>query len=428
MIMSMDLYLPRLIDKKLVTYLNTFGAVSVEGPKWIGKTVTCEQVAKSAFYFSRRPGEPDPLEIAKLDSSYVFQGESPHLIDEWQLMPEIWDMVRSDVDAKRGKKGLYLLTGSSVPPQKKTEKRKIKHSGAGRIATLKMSTMSLFETGDSTGEVSLFSLFEREGVRGQLRKISLKEIIHFIVRGGWPGNLDIEDSSIIPRDYIERVYTSELDKLEEGAKIDLVKFRRMMFSLARNESTVCSMTTLAKDAGINDKKLDEETVSSYLNILDNLFLLSDQEAFSPDFRSRVRLKIGKKRHFSDPSLAAAIVGANENNLINDLKFLGFLFESLVEHDLKVYMDFLGGKISHYQDYDNDEVDAVVELNDGRYGLIEIKLGYDEIIIENAVRGLKRVEGKLEKRPAFLAIISAMAPAPLRRSDGVYIVPLTSLKP
>ena len=426
--MSMDLYLPRLIDKKLITYLNTFGAVSVEGPKWIGKTVTCEQFAKSAFYFSRRPGEPDPLEIAKLDSSYVFQGESPHLIDEWQLLPEIWDMVRSDVDAKRGKKGLYLLTGSSVPPQKKTEKRKIKHSGAGRIATLKMSTMSLFETGDSTGDVSLFSLFEKEGIQGQLRKISLKEIIHFIVRGGWPGNLDIEDSSIIPRDYIERVYTSELDKLEEGTKINLVKFRRLMFSLARNESTVCSMTTLAKDAGINGKKLDEETVTSYLNILDNLFLLSDQEAFSPDFRSRVRLKIGKKRHFSDPSLAAAIVGANENNLINDLKFLGFLFESLVEHDLKVYMDFLGGKISHYQDYDNDEVDAVVELNDGRYGLIEIKLGYDESIIENAVRSLKKVEAKLEKRPEFLAVISAMAPAPLRRSDGVYILPVTSLKP
>ena len=419
-------YIPRLIDKKLDVWMKTFGAVVLAGPKWTGKTMTCEQRAESSFYFTPRFGEPDPLELAKLDTSFVFDGENPRLIDEWQVMPEIWDMVRSSVDSRRGEKGLYLLTGSSVPVQRKKERIQIKHSGAGRIATLRMSTMTLYETGDSSGEVSISSLFDDAPVKGSRRKISLSEIIHFIIRGGWPGNLDNEDVSIIPKTYIDTIFTSELDKLD-GPRVDSVRFRRLLYSLARNESTVCSNATLAKDAGIDGRRLDDETVSSYLSILDSLFLLSNNEAFSPNFQSRTRLKIGNKRHFADPSLPAAIVGATEKNLINDLPYLGFLFESLVEHDLSVYMDTLGGGLFHYQDYENDEVDAVVTLDDGRYGLIEIKLGY-EGVIDEAASALLKVAGKMERKPSFLAVVSGMAVAPARRVDGVYIIPFVSLCP
>ena len=423
----MEKYLPRLIDKKLDVMLKTFGAVSIEGPKWTGKTMTCEQRAKSAFYFARKPGSPDPFELATLDSSYVFNGEKPRLIDEWQLMPVIWDMTRADIDSRKGEKGLYLLTGSSLPPQKDRDtKHLIHHSGAGRIASLRMSTMSLYETGDSSGDVSLSSLFDGLSIRGEIRKIPLENIIHWIIRGGWPGNLDTEDCSLIPLDYIERVCSSELDKLDIP-NIDRARFRRLMLSLARNESTVCSISTLASDAGINGKKLDDNTVSSYLEILNDLYLLSNQEAFSPDFRSRTRLKIGSKRHYADPSLPAAIIGANERNLINDLRYLGFLFESLAVHDLRIYMESLGGKVFHYQDYDNDEVDAVAVLKDGRYGLIEIKLGYENVA-EAAAANLMKVADKLERKPSFLAIISGTAMAPVRRKDGVYVVPLSSLKP
>lgn len=424
----MNTYLPRLIDNKLDTWLKTSGAILVAGPKWTGKTMTCEQRSESAFYFTRRPGESDPLELAKVDSSIVFSGSKPHLIDEWQLMPEIWDMVRADVDAHRGEKGLYLLTGSSLPPQKNKKGNKaIRHSGAGRISTLKMSTMSLFETGDSSGEVSLDSLFDGADVNGRMRRISLAEIIHFIIRGGWPGNLDVPDASLLPRDYIELLQTTELDKLLDDVRIDRERFKRFLYSLARNESTVCSASTLAKDASINGKGLDNETATRYLDVLDDLFLIENQEAYSPVFRSRTRLKIGSKRHFCDPSIPAAILGANEKNLMKDLQFLGFLFESLAEHDLRVYAEALGGKLYHYQDYDNDEADAVIELADGRYALIEIKLGY-EYAVDAAAKSLLKVAEKLENKPSFLAVVSGTAPIPLKRPDGVYVLPLTALKP
>jgi len=420
----MDEYLPRLIDEKVEKYLAVFGAVSIVGPKWTGKTRTALNHAKSAYFLTATPGEPDPLAIAKLDSTIVFDGEKPRLIDEWQLMPEIWDMVRGDVD-RRNEKGLYLLTGSSVPPQIKPGKA-IHHSGAGRIGRLTMSTMTLFETGDSSGDVSLASLFNGESVSGTLRRITLAEIIHYIIRGGWPGNLGIEAVDVIPKDYLERIYEYEIREL--GLKrLDLSKFRRFMYSLARNESTVCSISTLKSDMSYQEKDLDDGTVLKYLEILKDLFLITEQEAFSPDFRSRTRLKIGAKRHFSDPSLAAAIVGANEKNLLKDLRFLGFLFESLAEHDLRIYAEALGGKLYHYQDYNEDEVDAVIVLDDSRFALIEIKLGYEDVA-DKAAASLKKVADKLDRKPEFMALVSGTAPIPFRRPDGVYVIPLTSLKP
>ncbi len=420
----MDEYLPRLIDEKVEKYLAVFGAVSIVGPKWTGKTRTALNHAKSAYFLTAAPGEPDPLAIAKLDSTIVFEGEKPRLIDEWQLMPEIWDMVRGDVD-RRNEKGLYLLTGSSVPPQIKSGKA-IHHSGAGRIGRLTMSTMTLFETGDSSGDVSLASLFNGESVSGTLRRITLAEIIHYIIRGGWPGNLGIEAEDVIPKDYLERIYEYEIREL--GLKrLDLSKFRRFMYSLARNESTVCSISTLKSDMSYQEKDLDDGTVVKYLEILKDLFLITEQEAFSPDFRSRTRLKIGAKRHFSDPSLAAAIVGANEKNLLKDLRFLGFLFESLAEHDLRIYAEALGGKLYHYQDYNEDEVDAVIVLDDSRFALIEIKLGYEDVA-DKAAASLKKVADKLDRKPEFMALVSGTAPIPFRRPDGVYVIPLTSLKP
>ncbi len=420
----MENYLPRLIDEKVEKYLNSFGAVSILGPKWAGKTKTAEHHAKSAFYLTPTPEVPNPLELARLDSTVVFKGVNPRLIDEWQLMPEIWDMVRGDVD-RRGQKGLYLLTGSSVPPNVKPGNT-IKHSGAGRIGKLSMSTMSLYETGDSSGEVSLTSLFNKEDISGTLRHVALSEIIHYIIRGGWPGNLGVENVAIIPKDYVDRIYDYEIREL--GVKrMDLLKFKRLMYSLARNESTVCSISTLKADSSYNGGKLDDDTILRYLSILEDLFLTSNQSAFSPDFRSRTRLKIGEKRHFADPSLAAAIVGANEKSLLGDLKYLGFLFESLAEHDLRIYAETVGGNLFHYQDYNEDEVDAVIALDDMRFALIEIKLGY-EGIIDKAAQSLLKVADKLEKKPEFLAIVSGTAPLPFKRPDGVYVIPLTSLRP
>ncbi len=417
-------YLNRLIDEKVEKYLQTFGAVSIAGPKWCGKTSTAEHHATSTFYLTPTDDVPDPLVLAKLDPTVIFNGSSPRLIDEWQLMPEIWDMVRGKVDRK-GEKGLYLLTGSSVTPQLKAGNC-IRHSGAGRIGRLTMSTMSLFETGDSSGEVSLTSLFNGEDVSGRLRSVRLSEITHYIIRGGWPGNLGVEDAGLIPKDYLERIYDYEIREL--GIKrMDTVKFKRFMYSLARNEATVCSVSRLKSDSSYNGKPLDDDTVLNYFSILEDLFLRAEQEAFSPDFRSRTRLKIAPKRHFADPSLAAAIVGANESNLLKDLRYLGFLFESLAEHDLRIYAETLGGKLYHYQDYNEDEADAVIVLPDSRYALIEIKLGYEDIA-DKAATSLVKISDKLERKPEFMALVSGTAPVPLRRPDGVYVLPLTSLRP
>lgn len=420
----MNSYLPRLIDSTIDIYLKTFGGISIEGPKWVGKTRTCMEKAESSFSFIREMGKQDPLQLARLDSSYVFQGKKPHLIDEWQIMPEVWDMVRADIDNKQ-EKGLYLLTGSSVPPRLKKDSP-IRHSGAGRIATLRMSTMTLYETGDSSGEVSISSLFENDSVKGTIRDINLAELIHYIVRGGWPENLDTPNSSLIPKSYINLLLERELDTL--GAVVDKEKFKRLMYSLARNVSTVCSLRTLKKDtARTNEKELDDETIASYLNILSSLYLTYPQEVFCPNFRTTQRFKVGVKRHLVDTSLACALIGATESNLCKDLEYLGFLFESLVIHDLKIYIESLGGAISHYQAYPNDEVDAVLELADGRFGFVEIKLGYDGVI-DKAAQTLIRIASKLEEKPAFMAIVSGMANAPYRRPDGVYVVPFTSLKP
>jgi uncharacterized protein len=418
-------YMPRLIDNKLDLYLKIFGGVSIVGPKWIGKTRTSTEKAKSSFSFVRKKGKKDPLNLARLNSSIVFVGDKPHLIDEWQLMPEVWDMVRADID-ERQEKGIYILTGSTVPPFLK-KNSPIHHSGAGRIATLNMSTMSLFETKDSSGEVSISSLFENATVQGNLRDISLTEIIHYIVRGGWPENLDTPDSSIIPKAYLKRLFEVELDML--NVDVDKTKLRRLMRSLARNVSTVCSIKTLKRDTvGLNyPDGLDDDTVSRYLEILSDFYLIYEEEVFCPDFRTTQRFKTGVKRHFEDTSLACALIGANEKNLMNDLEYLGFLFESLVTHDLRIYMESLGGYVSHYQAYPNDEVDAVLTLDDGRFGFVEIKLGWEEVI-DRAAANLLRISAKLEEKPSFLAVVSGMSSIPYRRADGVYVLPLTSLRP
>ena len=420
-------YRPRLVDSTLELWLKTFGAVSLEGPRWTGKTMTCEQFAASAVYLSRRPSDQfDPLEMAKLNPSFLFEGAKPRLIDEWQLMSEIWDMVRGDIDANHGAKGMYLLTSSSLPPQFDSRRKDaVRHSGTGRIGRLRMSTMTLYETGDSSGEVSILSLFRGEDIQGSVRGISLDEITHYIVRGGWPANLEGQDSSIMPRAYIEDLISQDLESID--ADLDGRRFRRLLLSLARNESTLCPSSRLAADAG-NGRPLDDSTVRKYLSVLDHLYLICDQEAFSPSFRSRTRLRIATKRHLADPSLAAAIVGADEVSLKSDLQYLGFLFESLVDHDLRVYIEHLGGHLSHYQDYGNCEVDAVLSLPDGNYGLVEIRLGAHHTILDEAAGNLLRVSRKLEKEASFLAIISGLAPIPMKRKDGVYVIPLTSLKP
>lgn len=419
-------YLPRLIDKKIELYLGVFGAICIEGPKWCGKTMTSLNHSNSAFYLSNTARQANATELVRLDPSLALEGDAPHLIDEWQAVPELWDIIRSEVDRKK-EKGRFILTDSSTPNRKG-----IMHSGAGRFAKLRMRTMSLYESQDSSGAVSLRSLFDGGFSSKLTPEIHLRQLIHFIIRGGWPENLAFTNSkaALIPKEYIKLIISDDINRVDEKRR-DLKKVELLLQSLARNESTTCTMSALRNDIVTNGGKIDIETIPEYLNILEDLYLLDNQKPFSINLRSGLRLKQNEKRHFTDPSLAAALLGASEQMLLNDLKTLGFLFEALCERDLRIYAEANDGELFHYQDYDNDEIDAVVRLDDGRWGAFEIKLGAHQI--DEAAANLLRIKEKIAKRtekgktPSFLCVISGLTNAAYQRPDGVYVIPITALK-
>ncbi|MGI6072461.1 MAG: ATP-binding protein [Lachnospiraceae bacterium] len=424
--MNNEIYLPRLIDKRVTIELEIFGAICIEGAKWCGKTWTSKHHSKSAIYLGDPSRNFQNKELMKLEPETALNGEVPRLIDEWQEVPSVWDIVRYEVD-ERGKKGQFILTGSSTPIQKG-----ILHSGAGRISTIRMRPMSLFESKDSSGQVSLQSLFSGSFEAEATKDIGLRALIELTIRGGWPGSLGLnyEQYRLIPKEYINSIINHDIYRLE-GINRDSKKMQRLLRSLARNESTTASISTLRKDIKeYEDDLLDNDTISTYLTLFERLFLIDNQKAFSSNIRSATRIKQSDKRHFVDPSLAIALLGASYDDLLNDLNTFGFMFEALCERDLRIYAESLGGELYHYQDYKNREIDAIVELEDGRWGAFEIKLGADAI--DDAAKSLIEIRDALEvegaKIPDVLAVICGLSNFAYRREDGVYVVPITALRP
>ena len=420
-----EYYKERLIDDKITKYMNGFGAVCVEGPKWCGKTWTSLNHVNSVCYIASPVNNFQNRTMAELSPDLVLEGESPRLIDEWQEVPAIWDAVRFEVD-KREDKGKFVLTGSSTPKRKG-----ILHSGAGRIGRIRMRTMSLYETGDSSGKVSLVKIFECPLKPVFTGEVKLEQLIYYVVRGGWPGNLctEVGFAKNLPAEYLRAVIEDDMYNTD-GVKRDSRKVRSLLYSLGRNESTVVSNSTLRKDMMAYDEiGINTDTISDYLDVFQRLFLLDDQPAYAVDLRSSRRVLKSPKRHFCDVSLAVAALEASPEMLLNDLNTFGFLFEALCEHDLRIYAESIGGQLFHFRDHKDNEIDAIVELADGRWGAFEIKLGANQI--DQAAKELLKMRDVMEKEgkaPSILCVICGMSNMAYTREDGVMVIPITALRP
>ncbi len=417
-------YLPRLIDNKLEDYLQVFGAVSIVGPKWCGKTWTASKYAKSIIYLDNE----DIFEKAYLNLELVLNEKSPELVDEWTRIPKIWDKIRRKCD-ESSQSGKYILTCSTELIDK--NKKQIFHSGAGRIGTLKMYPMSLYESKVSTSEASLLDMYNDTQKDKNVKVPSLEEIATLIIRGGWPRNLDVDKKHIdlIPKSYIETVLDKDID---DDKKRNKTKMLMVLKSLARNESTIVNNQTLLKD--IEDYSTNEEliesriTLSEYIDVLKRLYIIEDQDAYSSNYRSKERVGKSPKRHFTDPSLACAVLNLTSEKLMKDLKTFGFMFESLVERDLRIYAEFLGGKLYHFRDNVSGlEVDSIIEFSDGEYAAIEIKLGHNEV--DDAKKTLLKFANNMLVKPKFMAIITSNSTYVAKDPEtGIYILPITALKP
>lgn len=418
-------YINRLVDKKIKDYLSIFGAVSIEGPKWCGKTWSSLNQANSVILLD----DDETRQKADLSLELVLNNERPELIDEWNLLPKIWDAVRRKCD-ETTEKGIYILTCSTKLTDEE-QKKKIHHSGAGRIGKINMYTMSLYESGDSTGRASLQEI-KNGTLKNQINeKVTLEKLADLIIRGGWPSNLNFDEDKIgiIPKSYIDAI----LDKdMNDDKNRDKSKMLMLLKSLARNESTVVSNNTLLKD--INEFQNENEriesrtTVEDYLNVLNRLHITDNQSAYSDNYRSPNRIGKSAKRHFTDPSLACACLELTREKLINDLKTFGFMFEAMVERDLKIYMDYLGGKIFHFRDnVTGMEVDTILEFSDGEYAAVEIKLGFNQVA--EAKKSLLNFYKNMLKKPKFMCIIVGYSDVIAKDPEtGIYIVPITALKP
>lgn len=424
--MNNESYRPRIIDRQLEEYLSTFGAVCIEGPKWCGKTWTSSYHSKSEIYIGDPAGNFQNRQLAEMSPELVLEGETPRLIDEWQEVPPLWDAVRHRVD-KAALKGQFILTGSATPNHKG-----ILHSGAGRIARLRMRTMSLWESGDSCGAVSLKELCRGVLSPALMEGPDLKKLIELVIRGGWPGSICLspERAALLPAEYLNAVIDDDVYRID-GVKRDTQKMRLLLRSLARNESTAASNKTLIRDIrGADDEDIDTATVASYLDIFKRLFITDNQPPFAAGIRSSVRVKQAEKRHFADPSLACALLKATPAGLLGDLETLGFLFEAMCERDLRIYAESFGANLYHYQDYKDNEIDAVVELPDGEWCAFEIKLGANQI--DAAAGNLLEIKKQIEndpkgKPPSVLCVLCGLSNAAYKRPDGVFVVPVTALK-
>ncbi|MBO5086365.1 MAG: ATP-binding protein [Paludibacteraceae bacterium] len=425
----MTTYKSRIADQMLTARLRRKGAVLVEGPKWCGKTTTAEQQAKSILYMADPMRKQQNLQAARLNVQHLLDGATPRLIDEWQIAPSLWDSIRFVVDHRQGY-GHFILTGSCVPPSMDD----IFHSGVGRFAKLKMRTMSLYESLDSTGDVSLASLFAPlEAPLSGGSSLDINRLAFLICRGGWPGalNLDDEDALAQAFDYYDVVCDSDISRIDDVAR-DPQRVRLLMRSYARHQGTMATVGTILADLKTNESSsLSDNTVYDYIKALKKIFVIEDMPAWNPNLRSKTAVRTSDNRYFIDPSIATAALGASPNDLINDLETMGLLFETLAVRDLRVYADALDGQVYHYRDKKGLECDAIVHLRNGSYGLIEIKLGGEKLIDEGA-ESLLRLQSEIDttrmKSPAFLMVLTGVGDFPYTREDGVYVVPIGCLKP
>lgn len=420
-------YKTRIADRILKKRLSAKGAVLIEGARWCGKTTTAEQVAKSALYMSDPGSLKENLEMADISPTRLLEGETPRLLDEWQIAPSLWDAVRFEVD-HRDELGQFILTGSAIPPSLDL----IHHTGTGRFSYLLMRPMSLCESGESTGEVSLEKLFESPNQIKGTNSLDIDKLAFLTCRGGWPRAIDLDEDVALEQayDYCEAVVRSDISRVD-GVSRNPERARRLMRSYARNQGSQAPNTTLRDDMKTNvSEKLDTDTVVSYINALKKIFVIEEMEAWNPNLRSKTAIRTSNTRYFVDPSIAVAALGLGPKDLIQDLNTFGLLFETLCVRDLRVFSDAVNGNVYHYRDKSGLECDAIIHLRDGRYGLIEIKLG-GERAIEDGVKTLKSLESKIDtermKSPSFLMVLIGVGRYAYRRKDGIYVVPIGCLK-
>lgn len=423
-------YKQRIADALLADKLEAMGAVLIEGPKACGKTTTAEQMAKSILYMDDPDSIKQNLQIADTNIKMLLVGETPRLIDEWQLAPQLWDAIRFEVD-HRDDDGQFILTGSAVP--KEEDKAKITHSGAGRFGWLTMRPMSLWESGDSTGDVSLAQLFKDASMVEGTSKIGIERLAFVLCRGGWPKavNKKSERAALMQvTEYYEAITRSDISRVD-GVERDEQRAKRLMRSYARMQGGQTSIGTIVADMQTNESiSMSDVTVASYLNALKKIFVIEDSIAWNPNLRSKTAIRTSDTRYFTDPSIATAALGLGPSDLINDLNTFGLVFETLCVRDLRVYADALYGKVYHYRDKNGLECDAVVHLPNGKYGLIEIKLGGQTLIDEGA-KTLKALESKIDttkmQNPSFLMVLTGIGDYAYKRTDGVLVVPVGCLK-
>lgn len=420
-------YKPRIADRLLTVKLEGKGAVLIEGAKWCGKTRTAEQQAKSVFYMSETGKTEQNIQLAKMNPKYILKGARPRLIDEWQLAPGLWDSIRFESDHADGF-GLFVLTGSAVPPDMST----VFHTGTGRFGWLRMRPMSLWESGDSSGEVSLKQLFSGTAMVEGRSAVSMERLAFLTCRGGWPATLRMRDEVALEQayDYVTAVEQRDLREAD-GINRDPVMVHRILRSYARHQGAQATYGTIRADLISNEgNSLTEETIGLYIKALKRIFVVEDSEAWNPNLRSKIAIRTSDTRYFTDPSIATAALGLGPDDLMADLNTFGLMFETLCVRDLRVYAEALNGKVCHYRDKNGLECDAVIHLRNGRYGLVEVKLGGDDLI-EAGARSLLALAGKVDatkmREPAFLMVLVGVGEYAYRRDDGVFVVPVGCLK-
>lgn len=420
-------YKSRIADKILKNKLLSKGAVLIEGPKWCGKTTTAEQIALSVLYMTKPEDMKQNISLAEINPSLLLSGDVPRLIDEWQVAPKLWDAIRFEVD-HRNLEGQFILTGSSVP----INMDEVTHSGTGRYTRMIMRPMTLFESRESNGSVSLKDLFEGKNNITGINNLSLEDVAYLCCRGGWPRATFMDKEIALEQafDYLDSVINSDVSKVDDVSR-NPERTKNIMKSYARNLGSQASNETIKSDVLKNDSfSLDTDTVLSYINALKKIFVVEDTMAWNPNLRSKTAIRTTETRYFVDPSIAVAALGIGPNDLINDLNTFGLIFENLCVRDLRVYAESLKGTVYHYRDASDLECDTVIHLRDGSYGLIEIKIGGD-MLIEEGVNNLIKLQNKIDitkmKKPSFLMVLTAIGKYAYKREDGVYVVPIGCLK-
>lgn len=423
----MKRYRNRIADSILGKKLRAKGAVLIEGAKWCGKTTTASQIAKSILYMQDPARKRQYLELSEIDPARLLSGETPRLIDEWQLAPKLWDAIRFEVD-RRDEFGQFILTGSAVP----SETSEISHSGIGRITKMLMRPMSLYESGDSSGQVSLSGLFAGNGDICGESTMNIDKLSFLICRGGWPKAINEEEDVALQQaiDYFDAIVDVDISRVDNVER-NKERTKRILRSYARSVGTQAKISSIAADISANEAvSISDMTITSYINALKKIFVLEDSSAWNPNLRSKTAIRTSDTRYFTDPSVCTAALELGPNDLVNDLNTMGFLFENMCIRDLRIYAEALDGNVYHYRDKSGLECDAVVHLRNGVYGLVEIKLGGDSLI-SDGVETLKKLSSNIDttkmKAPAFKMVLVGVGEMAYRRSDGIYIVPLSCLK-